>query len=383
MIGTGLSAADERVLNEGLRHDHAVSTTVRILSMDHRVLGEADGVISGQVDVDSSADVERSCQVEVLDPANRLGLVSASPTQPVVFINKMVQVLYRVRIPALGRWVDIPIFTGPITKANDTEGKVSITGTGKESLLTESTSISATYKKGWPKSSVIANYLSKMGERHRQITRWNAKTTRDIVISGTDKGWPVLQSLAHELGSRSAGTDPWLGYDGAGICRLKSHSKAVKWHFTTADDITSEPKVTVDESAVKNYVRVLNNDRVLATAKAAPSDPFSAQSLARGGVPRWIRDDVTTDSTDKRAAQKLADQTLDADLRAAINVEFESLIVPHLEPRDVIRVTAPTWEWDLQVTKFTIPLGASQAMSHGRNAQIRPKIKYAARGRAR
>ena len=163
---------------------------------------------------------------------------------------------------------------------------------------------------------------------------------------------------------------------------MATHSSNVRWAFD-GESLTSTPKVTVDESSMRNYVRVINNDRVIATAKAAPSDPFSAQSLARGGVPRWIREDATSDTTDKKAAQKLANSTLDNLMHAAVSVEFESLIVPHLEPRDVIRVVADTWEWDLQVTKFTIPLGASQAMSHGRNAQIRPKIKYAARGRTR
>jgi hypothetical protein len=380
VISRGLSAADQRVFDEGLRHDHAVSTTVRILDMDHRVLGEADGVISGSVDVDAGADVERSCSVEVLDPQNRLGLTSASPTQPVIFVNKQVQVLYRVRIPELGRWVDVPIFTGPITKADATDQGVSITGTGKESLLNEGTSISKTFKKGTKKSDVISQYLAAMGETQRQITAFGDRLTADLTISGVDKAWPVLRSLARQLGDSS--NFPWLGYDGRGVCRLSTHSGAVRWVFD-GQSITSTPKVTVDESSMRNYVRIVNNDKVIATAKAAPSDPFSAQSLARGGVPRWIREDVTSDITDKRAAQTLANSTLDSLMHAAVSVEFESLIVPHLEPRDVIRVVADTWEWDLQVTKFTIPLGASQAMRHGRNAQIIPKIKYAAKGRTR
>lgn len=385
MIATGLTTAEQAVFEEGLRHDHAVSTTVRILDLNHKVLGVADdGVLSGSVDVDTSQDTDRSCSVEVLDPSNRLGLVGSGPTAPVVWADKMVQIIYRVHVSALGKWVDVPIFTGPITKADDTDGKLAITGSGKEYLLNRDggTSISKTYKKGARKTDIIGQHLAAMGETHRQITAWNARTTADMTISGVDKPWPILLSLARSLVSDSSNY-PWLGYDGLGICRLASHSKAVKWHFTMGADIVSEPKVSVDESAMCNYVRVLNNDTVLATQKAPATDPFSAQNLGRGGVPRWIRSDVTTDSTDKKSAQKLADSTLDSLLRAAVDVEFESLVVPHLEPRDVIRVSAPTWEWDLQVAKYTIPLAASAAMSHGRNAQIRPTIKYKATGRAR
>ncbi len=387
MINLGLTAGEGYAFEVGLCRDHAVSTTVTVMSMDHKVLGVADvGVISGQVDVDSSQDVERTCQVEVLDPSNRLGLAGSGPTQPIIYVNKMIQVTYDVLIPTLGRWVHVPIFTGPITKADETSGQVSITASGKESLLTTSTSMSATYKKGSRKSDIIASFLQRSGETQRQITAWSDRTTADLTISGADAPWPVLQSLAHTLGNRSAGTDPWLGYDGSGICRLKSHSSAVQWIFHQGDggSITSVPKVSADESAMRNYVRVISSDsKVLAVSHAPASDPFSAANLGRGGVPRYVREDVQTDTTDKKAAQKLADSTRDALLKAAVSVEFESLIVPHLEPRDVIRVVAPTWEWDLQVSKFTIPLGASQAMSHGRNAQIRPKIKYAARGRTR
>lgn len=387
MIGLGLSAADQRVFDRGLTRDHAVSATVRILDMDHRVLAVAGRVLSGQVDVDSSQDVERSCSVEVLDPDNALGLLGTGPTDPKVIADKLVQVTYDVRVPELARWVSVPVFTGQITKADATDQGVQITGQGMESLLNAGTSMHYSYPRGWRKTDIISNILAKNGETFRQITRWNAKTTGDTVIASGQAPWPVMKQLAKSL-TTTESTSPWLGYDGRGFAVLRSHSGASKWTFDTSQ-LTGIPKVTFDQSVMRNLVVATGNSTgsgkkaPSGIAKAPSSDPFSAQRLARGGVPRWVREEITGDWASDKEAQAAANAKLSELLKAGVDVELESLIVPHLEPRDVIRVVTDTWMWDLQVTKFTIPLAASQAMSHGRHTLVRPKIKYAAKGRTR
>lgn len=390
MIGLGLSAADQRVFDQGLTRDHAVSATVRILDMDHHVLAEAGRVLSGQVDVDSTADVERSCSVEVLDPDNALGLLGTGPTDPRIVANRLVQVTYDVRVPQLSRWVSVPIFTGQITKAEATDGGgVQITGKGKESLLLEGASGGRGYSfsRGVRKTDIISSVLASEGEEHRRITLWNAKTTTDVCIAAKDGKWPTLKALARSL-TASESNFPWLGYDGRGMCVLRSHSKAVKWTFGTSQ-LTGEPKVTFDTDRMRNLVVATGNDSgggkkvPSGTARAPSSHAFSAQALARGGVPRWVREDISGDWASDKECQKAANEALADLLKAGIDVEFESLIVPHLEPRDVVRVVTDTWMWDLQVTKFTIPLAASQAMSHGRHTLVVPKIKYAMKGRTR
>ena len=381
MIPLGLSATDQATFERGLLHDHEVSTTVRVLDMDHNVVGVvSDGVISGQVDVDSSQEVERSCSVEIVDRGNRLGLAAAGPMSPAVTLNRMVQVVYNVKITGLP-WIHIPLFTGPITKADEHGGQVSVTAQGKESLLNEPTAISKTLTAGTVKSTAIRQYLAAMGETHTQFSAFPAVMAADQKISGVEKPWPILTQIARGIIADSSNY-PYFGYDGNGICKLSSHSDAVKWVFD-GSSLASTPKITTDETEVKNWVRVVNNNAVLATKMAPVDSMFSPAALGRGGVPRYLMEDVSTDSTDKTAAAKLAASTLDQKLRASVSLEFESLIVPHLEPRDVIQVVTDKWTWALQVTKWTIPLGASQAMSHGRNSQIRPVGKYAAKGKTR
>lgn len=384
MISLGLSAADQRVFEEALLGDYAVNARVSVLDMDQQMVGQVTGgVLSGQVDVDSSQDVERTCTVEVRDPGNHLGLVAADPQSPPVLATRMVRIEHGVRVPRLGRWVWVPLFTGPISKAAMDDGKVTITGKGKESLLGAATSRTTTYKKGSRKTDIIANQIAKQGEEFRQITRWSDKTTSDIVIASTQAPWPVLKQLAREL-SGSSSNYPWLGYDGRGICVLKSHSQAVRWRFDQAQ-IMSDPQIDVDTESMCNFVVATPNDTgsktklKQATARLAKSDPFSPESLSRGGVPRFVRDEITGDWTSQKQIQAAANARLDSVSRASVTVSMDTLVIPHLEPRDVVRIVTDKWTWDMQLTKFTIPLAASQAMSHGRTVVVRPKAKM--RGR--
>jgi hypothetical protein len=256
MIPLGLSAADQRVFEAGLLADHAVSTRVRILDMDQQVVGEVTGgVMSGQVDVDETADVGRTCTLTIRDPGNRLGLASTGPTDPPIVAAAMVQVEYGVRVPALGRWVWVPVFTGPISKADADDDTITITGQGKESWLTSATSRHYEWQRGMRKTDIISQALQANGEQFRQIVRWNAKTTADTVIASTQPVWPILRALARSLTSSSS-TYPWLGYDGRGVCVLKSHSQQIRWQFATGDggSILSRPKIVFDTDRMRNLI---------------------------------------------------------------------------------------------------------------------------------
>lgn len=387
MISTGQDSADQRIFEATLLQDHAVSTRVQVLDLDHNVVGEVTGgVLSGQVDVDETADVGRTCTLEILDPGNKLGLLGNSPTDPPVYASRMIRIWYRVRVREFDRWVDVPIFTGPISKADQSQnpGGVTIEGQSKEWWLQQATSRNYRYARGARKTDIISKVLEANGERFRQITRWNARTTSDVVIAPAQAPWPILRGIARYVGGNSS-TYPWLGYDGMGVCRLKSHSQNERWHFDDSQ-LLAEPKVSFDTDRMRNFIVVTGNDTgtskkpIQKTARAPKSHPFSPENLGRNGVPRFVREDIQADVANGKAAQQLADDTLSDRLMAGVDVEWSSPVIPHLEPRDVVRVTHGTWSWPVQVMKFTIPLGG-EAMSHGRHVQVRPQMKARARGR--
>lgn len=393
MISTGLDSTDLRKFNAALRHDYLATTRIQLLDKDQKVLGEIDGdpqsregVLSGQVDMDESADVSRSFTLQVYDPGNKLGLTGNGPTDPILYNKYMMRIFYCAKMPGMAR-VDVPIFTGPITKADGASGVIDITGQGKESLLTKPSSMSTSYKRGWAKTSIISNLLEKNGEDFRQITRWSSKTTSDILVASTDAPWPVLRKLARSLTSSST-TYPWLGYDGRGTCVLKSWSKTEKWVF---DDtwITEEPKPVFDIDRMRNLVVGIGNDTgsgktpIRVQARAPKTDPFSPENLGRSGVPFFVREEIQGDWTSKAQAQRAVNEALDDYLKAGVDVEMSTFVVPHLEQRDTIRVNWKTWSWPMQVSAWTIPLGSTQSMTHSRHSQVPPKMRIGAKGRVK
>lgn len=372
MISTGLSAANDKVFREGLLHDHGFHVDVDLLDLNHNVVASVDKrVTGGQVDVDSSQDTERSCSVEIEDPRNSLNLVSSSPTDAPIYANLFIRIWYCVKVPGLD-WVRIPVFTGPITDASMDNGTVTITGQGKESLLLAGTSRTYSYGTDWKRTDVISNVLSLNGEAFRRVTPWSARLASQLSIGADDAPWPVLKTIARGLVSDSSNY-PWLGYNGLGYAVLQSHSKTVKWFFTAdSGSLVGNPVLKQDMSDVANFVVVTDsNNATLATARAAKSNPLSAESLARNGVPRLIRDVVQMDGSDKAAATTLAKSTLQSKLDSAISVSFDCLPVPMLEPRDVVNVNPGVWSWNMQVNKFTLPL-TGEAMSIGRNNTVMP-----------
>lgn len=382
MLTMGLSTREFRLYCEALCADHMVDFRVQILTLDHKVTASVTGsILSGQVDVDTSQECERSASLEVWDPDNRLGLDAGDPTSGGAYLDRMIQIHYGVRVDSLQAWVWAPVFTGPISSLKRADGVATMEAQGKESLLLAPTAMTITYDRGWAKSSILANALQRFGEKFRKITRWSAKTTGRIVLSGTEKPWPILKKIAGQLASSAAGTDPWFGYNGSGFAVLQSHSHATRWTFKPGDGgsiLDKEPELSYDASVVRNYVRVTSGDSgngkaaITATATAPKSSPFSPQNLGRGGVPRYIMEDVQGENiTTKQQAQKLADQTLTNLLRSSVSVEFNSLVIPHLEPRDEVEVRTDKWRWRFQLTKFTIPLSADGQMSIGRNVLVR------------
>ena len=72
-----------------------------------------------------------------------------------------------------------------------------------------------------------------------------------------------------------------------------------------------------------------------------------------------------------KQAKRVAQDKLDRLGWSYVDVNFESLVIPHLEPRDIIDVDAGDWRERVQLTKFTIPLTADGTMSIGRHLHTR------------
>ncbi|OCK14522.1 hypothetical protein [Cutibacterium avidum] len=374
MLTMGLSAADLARFEAGLLADHRTRVLVQVLDLDHNVVGEAsDVVLSGSVDVDVTADVSRTCQMEIWDPTFKLNLdTGAGPTQAALYADRMVQVHYCIWSDELPRWVNVPVFTGPIASLKRSGETLSLAAKGKESFLQVGQNRWWAFPAGTAKTTAIKNVLSRSGERHQGIVNWSSKLAAPLSITSQEAPWPALQRLARSLSDSSRGTDPTLYYNAAGWCILKSFNRSSRWTFRRGVDFLSEPDLTFDVEATRNIVAAHGAKGVSASAKLPASDPLSAQSLSRGGVERWLLEVISNDGwTSKAACAAAARQRLDQLRTAAVQLELETVCIPHLEDRDVVTVDAGEWTWRMQLLKFSIPLDGSSSMQIGRTVTTR------------
>ena len=111
---------------------------------------------------------------------------------------------------------------------------------------------------------------------------------------------------------------------------------------------------------------------VTAPVQLPSSPPFSPSSLARNGVPQYLREEVQNDQiVSSSAARQIAQKRLDDVSWAFVDLEFNAMVIPHLEPRDVVTVDNGDWQRNMQLEKYSIPLSADGQMSVGRHTHTR------------
>lgn len=377
MIPLGLSAADQVRFERGLvSPHHTVRFTVQLLDMDHNVLVNSVGrVLSGQVDVDRGSKAQRRLTMSVLDHDDALNLDASNPNTGGLYQDRMLRVFYGVWSHDFPRWVDVPVFTGPIATLKRSGAVLELSADSKEVLLDTPASLNFTWGKGTPKTNVLVQLADMMGEQWVDIPRRTDKTTAAVSVASKTVVWDWMQQFAEGLNG-----DDLPAYDGMGVLRLVKRNRDTRWTFRGGDGGTllQEPAVSYDSSELRNFVVVRGGvpkggkAAVQAVAHAPASHPLSAQNLGRGGRKRYIREDIEQDTiTTAKAAQKLADDTLEKRLALGVQVDFTALVVPHLEPGDVVAVAYGNWVWRMQLDKYTIPLSSDGTMTIGRLGLVR------------
>ena len=374
MYPLGLNDDDRAAFHLGLVRAHEMRVQVRILDMDHNVLGTSTGrVISGQVDVSATAPVTRSAGLTILDPDHELNLDSSATFGGSLFLDRMVQITYGVKSAELPRWIDVPIFTGPIDDLSRDGEVVNLSAIGKESLLLGPASTHRTWKAGSYKTTVLRELLSMFGEAFTEIPHQSTKTTKPLSVAPVTIPWDYIQSVARSWGSGR------IMYDGAGYARFIGTNNNPQWTFRGGADgsLLSKPMIGYDAKDARNFIVVVGaapakgGKPVSALAHAPSAHPLSADNLGRNGVRRYLREDINdTNVTTQAAAQELADTVLKERLNTAVQLDYTGLVIPHLEPWDVVAVNHGVWGIQASLTDYTIPLTADGKMSIGRRYTV-------------
>jgi len=371
MISLGLSSADLALYQRSLITGYSLKVTVQILDLNHRYITDVSSMlIDGQVNHSFSEAISYSGTAILLDPDNLVGFDTSSPSDNAIFADRMIKIVYSVYSDLLPRWVDCPIFCGPVTHVDRDDAILNIEFQGKEALWNDPAVAwaSKTYAKGTLRTAAIRDVMARYtGETRFDFPNWTDKITRDYAIVGESVPWAFALDLQ---GSR---TTRQLFYDGRGVLRLRGAPTVPAFTFTE-DHITSVPKFGYDQPKNLALVKGATPDgkpRIQAWHLAPTTNPASAVSLGRNGVRRHLIEVVEDDSVDTQAkAEALAEETLQSIMITNVNFDFDSFPIPHLEPGDVFLLSTRDASVNLRAVEFSIPLKAGVAQSNGTTRKL-------------
>lgn len=392
MIDVGLSPAQQRAFHALLTSHHSIDVQVRILDLDHKHLFDVSNrLVDGQVTVDAESQITRGLDIDLLDPSHAIHLDSDSPNAGAMFADRMVRIVYRVIDPEGTVSYRSPVFTGPITKLERTGAILKVECQGKEIFGLVEAWRAKTFKRGMRVTTAIRLILSEMmGESKMSIPDLRARLPRNVSVGEDNVPWEVAKKLAGSIGFQ-------LFYDGSGEARMRRTPTKKVFVFRPTESLKTEPEVGFSIDKTINAVEVWGKKPKKGKDKYAKkrpharvvlprNHPLSPWSLGRADGPRYLprvieNDSIRTDS----GAKALARAELKRGAMESIDVAYDTLVVPHLEEMDVVRVETNEFAAVHRVKQFAIPLTADGDMSVGyvrRTSPNRRAIRLRKKARA-
>lgn len=365
MLSLGLSTADLRLFEASLVTSHQIKTVVQILDLDHRYLADVSTrLIDGQVNCVFEDALTRSAQLTLIDPDAQIGFDTRSPSDNALYADRMIKIVYSVWSELLPRWVDVPLFCGPVTKVTRDDAILSVECQGKESLYGEPNMLwsAKTYPKGTRLVALVQDLMTRLGETKFDLEALTATTVRDFSLTPETVPWQFAKSL---IGN----TARQIFYDARGVLRVRTAPTTPSFTFTSAH-LTSVPKLDYDHSAIRNTVLFKGatpegKPQIVAKAYLPSTDPSSAMALGRAGKPRYLVEVVEDDAVNTQAAANArAVAELNLVKTSGVGFDFDSFPVPHLELCDWFHLNTREASINLRADQFAIPLRAG-AQSNG------------------
>ena len=374
MLTLDLTTAERKAFEATLRSSYERRIDVLLWNTEQDTSSTSSNRrLDGQVVVDATQDVTRSASLTLYDPEDKLNFDTESPSDGAIYMDRMIRIEYCVYVPALSRWVDVPIFTGPVTKLSRDGAIVSVECQGKEVLAKGAVWKPITFKKGARRIDVVRSLMrNRAGENRFMFPNDPSKITKAVTLPRQAVVWDEAKRLAGGRG---------LWYDGRGWLRMQSYSTSPVFAFRSGDDgtVLTRPNVSFSTDEVKNVIHVTGGipkgkkTAVSAVASAPKSHPMNHNRLGRNGVPRYMVEFVEdTNLTTTKDAQKRADAMLAPRLLEAVEVQFDAMPIPHLEPWDVVSLRTDEFSTNFRLKQFTIPLTSGNPMPVGYLRKLTP-----------
>jgi hypothetical protein len=369
VLSLGLSTADQKLFDASLSTGYNLKVTVQILDLNHRYLHDASPqLIDGQVNFSYWEPITYSASLTLLDPDNLTGFDTSSPSDNALYADRMIRIVYSVHSDLLPRWVDCPIFCGPVTKVKRDDAILSIECQGKESLYSEPTLAwsAKTYAKGTLLTTAIRDVMAaKGGETRFEFPGWTTTLAKDYSLTPESVPWTFVLALAGHRSVRH------LYYDGRGVLKLRDGQTTPSWTFSE-DRLLSVPKLDYNHAEIRNTVLFkggtpTGKPQITARAYLPDPDPSSPKALGINGVRRYLAGDPVEDTSvmTQTAANARAQSVLASLALANIGFDFDSFVVPHMEPGDTIHLSTRDTSVNLRMSEYAIPLKAGNPQSNG------------------
>lgn len=400
MIDLNLSPTAQDAYEAALLESHRIRITVTIRDRNERRVAnlQAPKVLTGAVHVDTDADVSRSLSLSLLDPQHKLQFDGDNPANGAVYADNFVSIEYGVWVSDISRWVDVPVFFGPLTAFSRTGPEVTLEAQGKETLgLDPHLAVNGyTIPKGTTVAKAIRGVMGRLGEQSFALGMISGRLHKHRTVTRGESPWMVCVGGSQDANGHpkpslmsKAGGHFLLFYDGRGKLTAKRRSASSKWTFN-GRQLTSRPSFSYDIMEVRNHVVVTGGTpehskrhyRGSATLPAA--HPLSATSLARRGKKRYLVTFFTSDSLKSDAACRAkAQEILSAHTHQGVEASFECLPIPHLEELDSVTLKIDGYSVTFPVRSFSIPLTSDSAMTVGFTRQVKPHLRRHRRRKGR
>lgn len=362
----GLDADEFAAYVDAISGSHKRRVRLETSDLDGNQRSELEPMIlSGQITMDSRETPTRKLRMTFLDPSRSLVFEPESVSSSPVHRSRMLIVHDERFVPALGRWVDCVVFTGPMFDYDRAGAVVTIEAHGKEIQALGARWDTIHRRRKFRKDLLIRRLAVDTGETKLRIPNIpRERLVRGMTVLRLHKSWPKMSKLARSMNRQ-------LFYDGAGFLVLRRIPTQPVFTFT-ADMLLSEVRIDRNPDGIHNVFLVVGGDprgprrRVSSGPVHLPArHENSAKSLARNGQPLYLvrkekNDQLRSDKACKRRARDLRD----AALRTTISLSVDVLPVPFLDETDPVRVVTPEAVYTYRATSWTLPL-TGEAMSLG------------------
>lgn len=374
MISLGLSASQLRTLRQDLVKTNDLHVRANLLALDHTPLDAlTDYLIDGQVDVDGTQVITRQLTMTLMDTRKHLPFDTDSPARTALFMDRMIEVEYRV--VSGGDWVNIPVFTGPVTGLQRAGSIVTVTCQSKEILALGSVWPPMTIGKNIKKTTALTKVMHAAGEddRHLDIPDLNNRLAHSLSLHRSQQYWGGATHLADSMNRQ-------LYYDGRGVCHLRKHPKHT-FSFTAEQDVLTDPEITYGAVTANTVVIVGAKPKgakhpIVAIAVAPHNHPLSPWRLGRNGVPRHILLSGAPihlpHIKHHDEAVAVARHRLDTALLGQVDVQFDVMpgAIALLDPNDHCHVKNEKATTPFRLQKFSLPLGEGSSASVGYHKKV-------------